>query len=80
MLRLTGTYATSRLSRAVVTTFAVIILAIDFGQDEDSGGNSEIDYLATTFLYFLISELKFDKSEDHVLVRYMYFRNNIVLY
>ena len=63
----------------MVTTFAVIILAIDFGQDEDSGGNSGIDYLATTFLYFLISELKFDKSEDHVLVRYAYFWIKILL-
>ena len=69
LLRLTGSYTASRMSRAVVTTFAVIILTIDFGQDEDSKGKSGIDYLLTTGLYFLISELKFSKSEEHALVR-----------
>ena len=54
----------------MVTTFAVIILTIDFGQDEDAkNGSSGIDYLSTTFFYFVISELEFDKSEDHALVR-----------
>ena len=69
LLSLTGSYAMARMNRAVVTTFAVIILAIDFGQDEESGGTSEIDYLLTTSLYFVISELKFSKSEDHVIIR-----------
>ena len=69
-LRLTGSYATSRLSRAIVTTFAVIIITIDFGQDADTkNGSSGIDYLLTTLLYYLISELKFDKPEDHAIVR-----------
>ena len=70
-LRLTGSYARFRLSRAVVTTFAVIMVTIDFGQDDDTkNGSSGIDYLLTTFLYYFISELKFDKPEDHVIVRY----------
>ena len=58
------------MSRAVVTTFAVIILGIDFGYDEGTGDKSGIDYFTTTLLYFLITELKFNKSEDHVIVRW----------
>ena len=69
ILRLSGSYATSRMSRAVVTTFAVIILGVDFGYDEGTGDKSGIDYFTTTLLYFSITELKFNKSEDHVIVR-----------
>ena len=58
------------MGRAVVTTFAVIILGVDFGYDEGTGDKSGIDYLTTTLLYFLITELKFNKSEDHVIVRW----------
>ena len=69
IVRLSGSYATSRMGRAVVTTFAVIILGVDFGYDEGTGDKSGIDYFTTTLLYFLITELKFNKSEDHVIVR-----------
>ena len=79
LIRLTGSYATSRLSRAVVTTFAMIILTIDFGQDKDTrNGNSGIDYLLTTFFYYLISELKFDNPEDHAVVRYLQQKSNLL--
>ena len=57
----------------------MIILTIDFGQDKDTrNGNSGIDYLLTTFFYYLISELKFDNPEDHTIVRYCQRKLNLV--
>ena len=69
LIRLTGSYAVSRMGRGVATTFAVLILALDFGQDDESEGKSGIDYLLMTSVYFLISELNFGESGDHLLVR-----------
>ena len=69
LFKMTGSYATARLSRAVVTTLAVILLAIDFGQYDESEKTSGTDYLLTTFLYFLISELKFSIEEEHAIIR-----------
>ena len=70
LVKLTGSYATVRLGKAVVSIFAMLILAIDFGQNDESGG-SGVDYLLTTSIYFVISELRFNTTEEHIIVRFV---------